>query len=112
MTRKTVMNASTTARQLSEAVRHATRSARFCVAVTLPGVDPGIEVKGLGALKLPLKRARAKELVAHGRVAPYGKGTQTLVDRNVRNTFELEPEQVRLRPEWNAAVAGAARVAA
>ena len=74
------MRASSTARRLSEAVRHASKSAKFCIAGCLPAVDPGIEVNGLGAIKLPLKRARAKELVAHGRVAPYGKGSQTLVD--------------------------------
>ena len=106
------MNASTTARRLSEAIGQATRSAKFCVVGCLPDVEPGIEVDGLGAIKLPLKRAMAKRLVAHCRVAPYGKGTATLVDTKVRNTFELDPKQFHLAPEWNAAVAGATRLAA
>ena len=58
------MNASTTARRLSEAIGQATKSCKFCVAGCLPDVDPGIEVDGLGAIKLPLKRATAKRLVA------------------------------------------------
>src|SRR5438046_10712306 len=96
MTKESGMSVSTTARRLSEAISQATRSSKFCVAGCLPVVDPGIEVDGLGAIKLPLKRAVAKKLVAQCRVAPYGKGTQTLVDRTVRNTWELEPKQFRL----------------
>jgi hypothetical protein len=106
------MSASTTARWLSEAVSQATRSARFCVAGSLPVLDPGLEVDGMGAVELPLKRATAKALVAHCRVAPYGKGTQTLVDTKVRNTFELDPTKFRLAQEWNAAVTRAAELAA
>src|SRR6266567_3823627 len=113
MTKKEgAMNASTTARRLSEAIGQATRSAKFCVAGCLPDVEPGIEVDGLGAIKLPLKRATATRLVAHCRVAPYGKGTETLVDTKVRNTFELDPQKFRLSQEWNAAVARAAHLAA
>lgn len=105
------MTGSTTARWLSTAVRQATRSAQFCVDGCLPIVEPGLEVDSLGPIKLPLKRARAKELVAQCRVAPYGKGTQTLVDRKVRNTFELDPKKFRLDPEWSSAVAKAAQLA-
>ena len=106
------MSASTTARRLSEAIGQATKSSKFCVADCLPTVDPGIEVDGPGAIKLPLKPAMAKALVAQCQVAPYGKGTQTLVDRKVRNTFELDPKKFRLSQEWNSAVVRAAQIAA
>ena len=58
------MDDSTTVEWLSTAIGQATRSAKFCVVGCLPVVDPGIEVEGLGAVKLPLKRTTAKELVA------------------------------------------------
>lgn len=106
------MSASTTGRRLAEAIGQATRSAKFCVAGCLPVVDPGIEVDDLGAVELPLKRGMAKRLVALCRVAPYGKGTQTLVDRKVRNTLELDPKKFRLSQGWNSAVARAAQLAA
>src|SRR5438876_1956959 len=112
MTKETVMSALTTARRLSEAISQATKSSKFCVAGCLPVVDPGIEVDGLGAIKFPLKGARAKALVAQCQVAPFGKGTQTLVDTKVRNTYELDPTKFRLSQEWNAAVARAAQLAA
>src|SRR5262249_31123390 len=112
MTKEAAMNASSTARWLSEAIGQATKSCKFCVAGCLPVVDPGIEVDGLGAIRLPLKRTMAKQLVAHCRVAPYGKGTRTVVDRKVRNTFELDPKKFRLSREWNSAVARAPQLPA
>src|SRR5437660_6389827 len=81
--RREQVNDSTTLEWLSNAVGQATRSAKFCVAGCLPALDPGIEVEGMGRIKLPLKRTTAKELVAACQVAPYGKGTQTLVDTKV-----------------------------
>src|SRR6185369_2534101 len=60
----------------------------------------------------PLRPAIVKKLVAHGRVAPYGKGTQTLVDRKVRKTVELDPGTFRLSREWDSAVADATHLAA
>ncbi len=99
------MNDSTTVEFLTKAIGNATRSAKFCVAGCLPAIDPGIEVEGLGAIKLPLKRTTAKQLVATCQIAPYGKGTQTLVDEKVRKTFELDPTRFRLSDAWNAAIA-------
>jgi hypothetical protein len=99
------MDDSTTVEWLLTAVGQATRSARFCAVGCLPDVDPGMKVEGLGTVKLPLKRTTAKELVASCQLAPYGKGTQTLVNKNVRNTFELDPKKFRLSGEWNVAIA-------
>jgi len=101
------MDNSTIVEWLSKAIGQATRSAKFCVDGCLPVVDPGIEVEGLGTITLPLKRTTAKELVASCQVAPYGKGTQTLVNKKVRNTFELDPKKFRLSDAWNMAIADA-----
>lgn len=106
------MSRSATVEWLSEAIAEAARSSRFCASGCLPVVDPGIEVKGLGPIELPLKPKMAKALIARCRPAPYGKGTRTLVDNKVRNTFELDPGQFRLSDEWNAAFAGATQLAA
>lgn len=106
------MNAAATARWLANAIGQVVKSSKFCVAGTMPAVQPDIEVDGLGAIRLPLRPALAKKLVGRCRVAPYGKGTKTLVDKNVRNTHELDPKDFRLSPSWNAAVASAAKQAA
>jgi predicted 2-oxoglutarate/Fe(II)-dependent dioxygenase YbiX len=106
------MDGSTTVEWLLKAVGKATRSAKFCAVGSLPDVDPGIKVEGLGTIKLPLKRTTAKELVASCQVAPYGKGTQTLVNKQVRNTFELDPKSFCLSGAWNVAIADAMRLVA
>jgi hypothetical protein len=101
------MNDASTVARLAKALGHATRSAKFCAVGSLPALDPGLDVEGLGAVKFPLKRATAKELVALCRAAPYGKGTATLVNKNVRNTFELDPQKFHLSDAWNEAIVGA-----
>jgi predicted 2-oxoglutarate/Fe(II)-dependent dioxygenase YbiX len=94
---------------LSEAIGEATRSAKFCASGCLPNVDPGIEVDGLGTLELPLKRTKKSALIESCQVAPYGKGTRTLVDKKVRNTYELDAKKIHLSDEWNAAIERAMR---
>jgi hypothetical protein len=69
---------------LSTAIAQATKSAKFCVWGSFPIVDPGLDMEGLGPIRLPLKPRMAKPLIASCHTAPYGKGTQTLVDRDVR----------------------------
>ncbi len=103
------MDDSTTVQWLTKAIGQATKSAKFCVVGCLPVLDPGLEVEGLGSVSIPLKRGVAKKLVASCQVAPYGKGTQTLVDTKVRNTFELDPTKFCLSEAWNAAIADAIR---
>jgi hypothetical protein len=106
------MSVSTTARRLAEAIGQAAKASKFCVAGCLPAVDPGIEVDGLGPIRFPLRPATAKKLAGQCRVAPYGKGTRTFVDRKVRDTLELDPKKFRLGQEWDAVVARAAQLAA
>ena len=98
--------------RLATAIGQATRSAKFVVAGSLPLVDLGLEVEGLGRVSVPLKRGTAKSLIALCQVAPYGKGTETLVDTRVRKTFELDPKKFRLSDEWNSAIAAATRTVA
>lgn len=99
------MSANDTIERLSKAVRGAVRSSQFCVSGTLPAVDPELEIDGLGRIELPLKRGAAKKLFASCQVAPFGKGTRTLVDPKVRKTSELDPSAFRLGEAWNAAIA-------
>lgn len=95
----------TLVRELARAIGETSRSARFCVDGGMPGADPGLEIAELGPVALPLKRGMAAKLVARCRVAPYGKGTQTLVDTRVRRTFELDPEEFQLADAWNSRIA-------
>ncbi len=67
----------------------------------LPMTMPGLEVEGVGALRLPLAETQARALIKQCRQAPYGKGTQTLVDTDVRRVWEMDPARFELtNPKW------------
>ncbi len=77
------------------------RPSAVCTSGDRPLTMPGLEVKELGALSLPLGKTQARELIKQCRRAPYGKGTETLVDTDVRRTWDLDPDQFRLtNPKW------------
>ncbi len=98
------MTEAITIKWLSKAIGQATKSVEFCTAGQMPAVDAGLQIEGQGYLKFPLKPAAKKKLMAACHDAPFGKGTQTIVDKNVRNTYELDPASFRLSPAWNAAI--------
>ena len=78
------------------------RPGDVCIAGDLPLTMPGLVVDGLGILRLPLGETQAHELIACCRQAPYGKGTKTLVDTNVRSVWELDPGQFQIaNPDWD-----------
>lgn len=89
---------------MTTAIEQASQLNMFCVGGTLPLINPGLEVVGVGPVKLPLKPTMAKSLIAAARIAPFGKGTETLVDTKVRKTFEIDAAQIKLSAEWEKAI--------
>ncbi len=63
--------------------------------------DLRLDVTGVGRVGLPLSAAQAQQLCGLGRPARFGRGEQTLTDRQVRDTWEIPKELVQL--EWSAA---------
>jgi predicted 2-oxoglutarate/Fe(II)-dependent dioxygenase YbiX len=62
---------------------------------------PGLEVKGLGPISLPLTPEQAQALKSRCEQAPYGKGEKTIVDTSVRRVWRLKPARFTLRsPDW------------
>ncbi|KAL4458137.1 hypothetical protein ABPG75_013002 [Micractinium tetrahymenae] len=68
----------------------------FCCAGPLSRTGPGLEVDGMGAVRLPLDAEHEAALAARMQPAPYGKGEQTLVDPAVRKTLQLDPSHFHL----------------
>jgi predicted 2-oxoglutarate/Fe(II)-dependent dioxygenase YbiX len=58
---------------------------------------PSLEVTGVGPIALPLLPAQAKQLIAAAERAPYGRGGETLVDTDVRRTWQLGAERIRIK---------------
>ncbi len=55
-----------------------------------------IGVKGLGRLSWPLNPIQVNALLEKAHQAPFGKGRKTLVDTSVRNTHEIDADQLEL----------------
>jgi predicted 2-oxoglutarate/Fe(II)-dependent dioxygenase YbiX len=88
--------------KLLGALAQVDRPGSVFVSGDLPLTMPGLEVDQVGAIRLPLGSTQARQLIKQCSQAPYGKGTQTLVDTDVRRVWELDPEQFKLtNPKWN-----------
>jgi hypothetical protein len=87
--------------QLLEILKKVDRPGAFCASGRLPPTLPGLEVAGVGPIALPLEKRQAAALKKRAHQAPYGKGTQTLVDTDIRRVWEIDADQVVLaNPEW------------
>lgn len=62
---------------------------------------PGLEVKKVGPVGIPISEQLAKQIIEQASQAPYGRGEETIVDTDVRKVWQLEPEQFSLNnSEW------------
>ena len=59
-----------------------------------------MEVEEVGNISFPLHENQAKLLISKARIGPFGKGTKTIVDTNVRKVWEIQKEKVILSKEF------------
>ena len=59
-------------------------------------VMPNLEVDGVGRIALPLLPVQAEQLVAIAARAPYGRGEATLVNTDVRRTWQIDADRIHL----------------
>lgn len=72
------------------------RPGDFHATGTIDMHPPRIEVEDVGTLSLPLLPSQAEAIIARAEQAPYGRGTETLVDTGVRRTWQIDGERVRI----------------
>ncbi len=74
----------------------------FTARRTAPTNDLVIDVKGVGQLGLPVPSSQARQLRLVARPARYGQGEHTILDRRVRDTWEVPRSRVRIdKRRWN-----------
>ena len=67
---------------------------------------PKLMIHGVGQISFPVPASQAKEIVAAAELAPYGRGTETVVDPSVRKVWQLSPDAVKIGGKaWEAAFA-------
>jgi predicted 2-oxoglutarate/Fe(II)-dependent dioxygenase YbiX len=59
------------------------------VEVTTPMDDLSLTVSGFGRVQFPITPAKARKLIGLGQPARFGRGTETLTDPDVRDTWEI-----------------------
>lgn len=71
----------------------------FSAFYSLPHfVDPHLCVGGDNLpVRLPLQQEDAAKIIAASSLAPFGMGSETVVDRTVRNTWEIDTSRIHMR---------------
>ena len=68
---------------------------------------PTIDVDGVGRIAFPILPVQTERLVEIAEAAPYGRGEETVVDRAVRRTWQIDSAKVRIGGRrWEKALAG------
>ena len=75
---------------------------KFAVSHTFASTPlPGLHIQGIGTIGFPLSDRDAKLIETAATQAPFGKGTETVVDTTVRDTFEINPDKFCFKnPAW------------
>eukprot|EP00730_Choanoeca_flexa_P004082 TRINITY_DN11589_c0_g2_i2.p1 TRINITY_DN11589_c0_g2~~TRINITY_DN11589_c0_g2_i2.p1 ORF type:complete len:1018 (+),score=179.28 TRINITY_DN11589_c0_g2_i2:54-3107(+) len=72
-----------------------------CTSGTMQSYS-ALEIKGIGRIPLPLDEAAVKSIIPHFEQAPFGKGTETILDTSVRNVKQIDAQKVVLdNPAFN-----------
>jgi hypothetical protein len=80
----------------------ATGAEAFSAARTAPTGDLQLEVRGVGPIELPVSQAQARQLCVLARPARHGRGERTVMDRRVRDTWEVPKSRVKIdKRRWN-----------
>ena len=86
---------------------HEGKTSEFAVGEINPELPalPGIKISGYGTVCLPVTEMTMKDLRKHFHQAPYGLGEETLIDKSVRDSWQLDPEKFEItNPRFNAGV--------
>ncbi|RWK67151.1 MAG: hypothetical protein EOR45_35805 [Mesorhizobium sp.] len=87
---------SSIATALPDCLRSVERPGDFCVGGLREIFTPTIDVEGVGRIAFPLPEAQAERLVALAEAAPHGRGEETVLDRDVRRTWQIDPRRIQI----------------
>lgn len=94
---------------LLDNLRSVERPGDFCVGGIREIFMPTIDVDGVGRIAFPILPVQAERLVEIAEAAPYGRGGETVVDRAVRRTWQIDSAKVRIGGRhWEKTLAGLA----
>ncbi|MCR9161604.1 MAG: 2OG-Fe(II) oxygenase [Nannocystaceae bacterium] len=84
------------------------RGGTFAARRSVDAQHLALSVKGLGALELPLSADAGRQLVAQAVQSPFGWGERTVVDRSVRDGWQIAKSRLKIDGRrWNPVLRGA-----
>jgi len=86
-------------KQLFETLSTVEGSGTFMSSSVKKFVQPGLEVEGVGELGFPLPPVLTKALIEVAHKAPFGKGSETVLDDNVRSAWEIDEDELSFHNE-------------
>ena len=89
-------------KELAEALNKVTSSGTFFSAGVNDFCFPKMSVKNLDEIAFPLNKLQIQALISVAHKAPFGKGSDTILDPNVRNCWEIDASQITFEGgNWN-----------
>lgn len=65
--------------------------------IHLDAPNPSLKIQGLGTIGIPLSTHDAEAIKSKAQQAPFGMGEKTVIDTNVRDTWEIDANVVSQR---------------
>src|SRR3981081_2619847 len=87
---------SSVADELATLLSTVRRPGDFFVSGTTEMFAPGLEIDGVGPVALPLLPVQAEQLITVAERAPFGRGEDTVVDTEVRRTWQIGADRLRI----------------
>ncbi|HWK03813.1 MAG TPA: 2OG-Fe(II) oxygenase [Puia sp.] len=60
-----------------------------------PFLFPGLQIRNVDEIGFPVNATQIKEMIKVAHQAPFGKGSKTVLDKTVRNTWEIDADQIK-----------------
>jgi predicted 2-oxoglutarate/Fe(II)-dependent dioxygenase YbiX len=99
--------------ELAELLSTVRRPGGFFASGHLELQTPRLMVDGVGQIAFPLLSVQSEQLIAAAERAPYGRGEATIVDTDVRRTWQIGPDRVHIGGKhWQATLDRAVALAA
>lgn len=87
-------------KQLANLLQNLQSPGDFYSKGTIEIFPPCLEVNKVGRVSLPLLPAQAEQLINVADQAPYGKGYETLIDTEMRKTWQIDASKVSLSGKY------------
>ncbi len=72
----------------------------FACSGIQPFIFPGLQVRNVDEIGFPINAVQIKEMIKVAHQAPFGKGSQTVLDTAVRSAWEIDAGQIKFNKNW------------